>query len=191
MSRVQAQCTVADVALPRDMFKHTSKLPRVAHAFVGGEELALGLWSPPYTLTLPLPTAREALTQGEHGVWVTRKTRLSAVHYHNFLSTSWTRTDEWKVEELDTAAVGQAVHEEVTARRDAWVTARDCGVEGGDGQTSYCHEVYLFWGAKMAIALGAEWDIRRRGADAYRTAHARGELPWQEVMKCMRRMLAE
>ncbi len=173
------------------MFKQSLTCLRVAFSFVGREDYALGLWSSPFYLIAPDATVRQVICREEHGRWVTRGTRLSAVQYHHFLSIAELRTAAWKSETLDMEAVESVVRDELEARRHAWIAAQDGGIGNGDGELNYAHDVYLVWGARWAVCLGQEWEIRRRGLDTYVEVCARGELPWQKVAHAIRRMLAE
>ncbi|KAI0702782.1 hypothetical protein C8T65DRAFT_741473 [Cerioporus squamosus] len=168
--RKVAQCTLVGVVLPPDMFKYASSAVRVAFMFSEGEDYALGLWSSPYMLIAPDSTVRRV--------------------YHRFVETSQARTAEWKAEALEAEVVEEAVRDELEARLHAWVAARDGGIGNGDGDLKYAHDVYLVWAARFAVCLGQEWEIRKRGLGAYEEAHARGQLPWQKVMRCIRAMLA-
>lgn len=190
-NRKVAQSTLVGVELPPDMFKYSSTPLRVALSFVGNEDFALGLWSSPYMLIAPDFTVRSVVCREEHGLWVTRQTQLSAVQYNYFIATGEARTAEWKADALDMDTAESIVRDELEARRYAWIAARDGGIGNGDGQLKYAHDVYLVWGARMAVCLGQEWEIRRRGMGAYTEACARGELPWQRTVQCIRRMLAE
>lgn len=173
------------------MFKYSGSRVLVAFSFIGGEDYALGLWTSPYYLIAPDSTIRKVLCREEHGLWVTRGTRLSAVQYHHFISISQARMVEWKSDTLDIEAVDSVVREELEGRRHAWMAALDGGIGNGDGDLKYAHDMYLVWGARFAVCLGQEWEIRKRGVEAYVEVCARGELPWQKISQCIRRMLAE
>ncbi len=188
--RKTSASTLVGLVLPPDMIKHSSALVRVAFSFLGGEDYALGLWSSPYYLIAPDATVRTVVCREEHGPWVTRGTRLSAVQYHHFLSMAETRMVEWSTETLDVEAVESAVRDELEARRHAWIAARDGGIGNGDGELKYAHDVYLVWGALFAVSLGQEWEIRKQGVEAYNRACARGELPWQKTFRHIQSLLA-
>ncbi|KAI0682358.1 hypothetical protein C8T65DRAFT_583702 [Cerioporus squamosus] len=188
--RKMARDALLGVDLPRDMRQYARSFRRASFLFAAGwEDLELGLWCHPFAIRVPDTGARSSLTKGERGSWDDRSARVTTVIYHKILELARTRMERWRAPDLDQSAVEVEVVQEITARRDAWVCARDSGIAALE-DAEYMHDLYLVWGAKITLMLGEEWKSRKEGLDIYESLYSTKQLPWQRMVKDMRTRMA-
>ncbi|TFK82051.1 hypothetical protein K466DRAFT_501020 [Polyporus arcularius HHB13444] len=176
---------VLGLHMPEGMSCYARPLLRASFAFEPDPELSLGLWAEPYAFILPGTSIRPSLDSGD-GVWASPEARLSIYHYCRIMDEGPARAEGWRSDDLDLAAVEAQIKDEIAARRDAWVAARDGGVGSAD---AYALEVYLHWGARIIAMLGDEWELRKHGVEAYVAARSQRRLPWQIMRVSMFAML--
>ncbi|KAJ2985834.1 hypothetical protein NUW54_g10013 [Trametes sanguinea] len=68
------------------------------------------------------------------------------------------------------------------ARAATWRSVLNMVCEGED---IIIRDVYLDWGARVAVGLAQEWELRKRGVATYVDLKQKGELPWQRMIKQM------
>ncbi|TFK83803.1 hypothetical protein K466DRAFT_602550 [Polyporus arcularius HHB13444] len=185
--RRESRLQILALDMPEDLFRYARPLLRASFAFEPVPELSLGLWSAPYTIALPDASIRPSLHSGD-GVWASPEARLSFFHYAQLMDEGMARAELWRGEDLDMAAVEAEIKDEIIARRDAWVAARN-GVVGT--LDAYVHDVYLHWGARIIVMLGEELELRKRGVEAYVAGRSQRRLPWQIMRASMFAMLSQ
>ncbi|TFK77584.1 hypothetical protein K466DRAFT_437844, partial [Polyporus arcularius HHB13444] len=157
--RRASQREILGLDMPPDLLRYARPLLRASFAFEPVPELALGLWTAPYTWLLPSASMRPLLLPGGT-IWASPQARLSIYHYSRLMDEGFARAELWASDNLDVEAVEAVLKVEIFARREAWIAARDSNVETADVDM---HDVYLHWGARIIAMLGKELEVRRRG----------------------------
>ena len=170
------------------MWHRAKTLRPVAFSFTGTTPaLLLGLWEEPYTYSYPIdlpPTQQSDAMSELAGRWNTYEARVGAAIYDKIIDGGWERSRSWSKPQTDSevAMTEASLKKELTLRRVAWQCAVD---EVYDGERRVLRDVYLDWGAKVVIMLGAEWEQRKAGAEEYLALRKAGKLPWQDMIKKM------
>ncbi|OSC96668.1 hypothetical protein PYCCODRAFT_1472438 [Trametes coccinea BRFM310] len=152
--------------------------------------LLLGLWDAPYDPVHPDPDTLALLLAHASGAdkWNSLDAKLSAAIYDKIISCGDKRYKIWSKANLDLNSTETELKAKLHSRRVAWESA--VGEVCRPDKTTV-RDLYLDWGARVAVMLAQEWEQRKQGVESYTGLRQSGQLPWQGMVKDMVVMLAE
>ncbi len=176
--KVTSAVTLDDIAIP-DALRAYATMPFVmSFAFLDTTGPALGLRHPPFMFRMPDRRSLESLER--RGSRDPLLVKLESLQYTWALSAGSQRKVEWAGKAVDVIARSGA--RELAARVCAWVEMERRMPQLGEGDAAIL-DVAMRWGARLAMTLAEELQLKRRGEEAWVETSRRGELPLQRLVR--------
>ncbi|RDX42698.1 hypothetical protein OH76DRAFT_1488414 [Lentinus brumalis] len=172
-----AATTLESITIPDALRAYASSPFVMSFAFREVTGPGLGLRRPPYTFRMPDRRSLDSLER--------RGSRDSLVVKLETLQFSWAvaagaqRRVQWAGKGVD--EIMKAGVQELDARVRAWGGMGRRIAQLGPGDAAVL-DVAMRWGARQAMILADELEIRRRGEEAWVEASRRGGLPLQKLV---------
>ncbi|TFK81055.1 hypothetical protein K466DRAFT_569276 [Polyporus arcularius HHB13444] len=170
--------TVDSIAIP-DALRAYATMPFVmSFGFPDITGPSLGLRHPPYTFRLPHRRSLASLERRGRGDPLIVK--LETLQFSWAISAGAQRRLEWAGQGLDEIiSIGRR---ELAARVLAWAGMERRMAQLGAGDAAIL-DVAMRWGARLAMTLAEELEIRGRGEEAWVAARHCGDLPLQRLVR--------
>ncbi len=176
---------LSDIEIPHALRDHATRPFVMSFAFWETTGPALGLRNHPFTFRMPDARSLESL-QRRGGV-DTLGVKLETLQYSWAAQDASQRRREW-LGKTDDEVMNLGARE-LDARIRAWTRMASRVVP--PGIEADILDVARRWGARLAVMLAEELQIRCQGRDAWKAARELGELPMQKLVRENRQRIEE